>query len=115
VLAAVRDGNVETVGSWELAEELASVLGRPKIRKYEISENDARDLLVLLARDLPEADIRIDLRDPRDAPVVGAAVAGSADAIVTGDRDLLDDAELRAWLLERGVEVLNPGELIERL
>jgi len=35
--------------------------------------------------------------------------------IVTGDRDLLDDAALVAWLLERGVEVVTPAELIERL
>jgi predicted nucleic acid-binding protein len=48
-------------------------------------------------------------------PVVAAAVAGHADAIVTGDRDLLDNEELRAWLRDRGVEVLVPAELLERL
>jgi putative PIN family toxin of toxin-antitoxin system len=115
VLAAVRRRELETVGSWALAEELASVLRRPKLRRYAISEDDARDLLILIARDLPEVDVTIELRDPRDAPVVAAAVAGRADAIVTGDRDLLDDGDLRRWLLARKVEVLAPAELVERL
>ena len=55
------------------------------------------------------------LRDPRDAPVVAAAIAGHAEVIVTGDRDLLEDEELRAWLTVRDVEVLSPAELLERL
>jgi hypothetical protein len=50
-----------------------------------------------------------------DVPVVAAAVAGRANAIVTGDRDLVDDAGLRGWLAERGVEVLAPVELVARL
>jgi len=115
VLTAVRQGSIETVGSWELAEELASVLRRPKLRRYDISAADARDLLVLLARDLPDVDVTVDLRDPDDAPVVAAAVAGRADAIVTGDRDLLEDEELRTWLLEREIALLTPRELGERV
>jgi predicted nucleic acid-binding protein len=47
--------------------------------------------------------------------VVAAAIAGRADAIVTGDRDLLEDGTLRNWLRERGVDVMTPAELLERL
>ena len=57
----------------------------------------------------------MELRDPGDAPVVAAAVAGAADVIVTGDADLLADEALRPWLAERNVEVLTPVELLERL
>jgi predicted nucleic acid-binding protein len=55
------------------------------------------------------------LRDPHDAPVVSAAVHGNADAIVTGDRDLLEDEHLASWLAEGGTEVLTPAAVLERL
>jgi uncharacterized protein len=111
VLAAVRRGEIDPVGSWALAHELADVVRRPKLRRYEIAEEDIADLLLLLARDLPEVEVEVEIRDPDDAPVIAAAIAGEADAIVTGDRDLLDNAELRAWLRQRGVELLSPAEL----
>ena len=59
-------------------------------------------------------ELDVAVRDPRDAPVVAAAVAGRAEAIVTGDADLLA-AGLCTWLAERGIEVLTPAELLERL
>jgi predicted nucleic acid-binding protein len=46
---------------------------------------------------------------------VAAALAGRADAIVTGDRELLEDPDLRIWLWARSVEVLKPAELVKRL
>jgi predicted nucleic acid-binding protein len=64
---------------------------------------------------LPDVEIDFAPRDPDDAAVVSSAVVGRADAIVTGDRGLLDDAELRVWLGERGIELLTPAELLERL
>jgi predicted nucleic acid-binding protein len=48
-------------------------------------------------------------------PVVGAAIAGNATAIATGDRDLLDDADLRSWLQERRIEVVTPAAVLVRL
>ena len=60
-------------------------------------------------------ELDVAVRDPRDAPVVAAAVAGRAEAIVTGDADLLADPELCTWLAEREIEVLTPAELLERL
>jgi putative PIN family toxin of toxin-antitoxin system len=101
--------------SWDLAAELRDVLGRPKLRDYEISPEDVHDLLGLLAPDLPSVEVAVALRDRDDVAVVAAAVAGRAEAIVTGDHDLLDNDELRDWLQERGVAVLSPAELVERL
>jgi putative PIN family toxin of toxin-antitoxin system len=83
--------------------------------RYLLAATDALDLLRTLARTLPTVDVEVEVRDPKDAPVIAAAVAGRADVIVTGDRDLLDDAELRAWLTDRGIEVLTPAELVDRL
>jgi putative PIN family toxin of toxin-antitoxin system len=96
-------------------DEVSGVLSRPKLARYRLAAGDVRDLLRSLARTLPTVDVDVDIRDPDDAPVVAAAVAGKADAIVTWDGDLLEDAELREWLIERGVAVLTPAELIARL
>lgn len=48
-------------------------------------------------------------RDPKDLPVLGAALAGQAECLVTGDRDLL---ELKQF---QGVAILSPRELYDRL
>ena len=111
----MRLGDLEPIVSWELARELADVLRRPEIRRYGVTEGDVDDVLAVLGPLLPDVDISVEIRDPDDAAVVGAALAGAAAAIVTGDRDLLDDAHLRSWLATRGIEVLTPAQTLDRL
>jgi uncharacterized protein len=115
VLAAVLERRLEVVSSWELVDEVSAVLERPKLQHYEFDASDALDLLRTVAITLPTVDVDVEIRDPADAPVVAAAVAGRAEAIVTGDADLLEDAELRRWLDERGVRVLTPRKLLDEL
>jgi uncharacterized protein len=115
VVDAIRTGAIEAVVSWELAEEITEVLRRPRIRRYGIEERDVEDVLAALAPFLPTVEVDVSVRDPDDAPVVIAAVAGRADAVVTGDQDLLDDEHLRAWLRRRRVEVMTPAEALERI
>ncbi len=115
VLRAVRDERLTAVASWELADEIAEVLRKPKSTRLGIREEQVIEALILLSPFLPDVDVDISLRDPDDAPVVNAAGAGNADAIVTGDRDLLEDRELRSWLRERGIEMLTPAELFDAL
>ena len=115
ILAAARKGLVQPLASWKLAEEIVEVLRRPRIQRLGIGEWHVMETLVLLGTLLPDVEVRIPLRDPDDLVVVASAFAGAADAIVTGDTDLLDDAALRALLLEKGIEVLTPAELLSRL
>lgn len=103
------------MASWELAAEVADLLRRPKLRRYGLREEEVESALLLMAPLLPGVDVDVDVRDPDDAAVVGAAIAGAAEAIVTGDGDLLDDDELRQWLLARRVELLRPRDLLERI
>jgi putative PIN family toxin of toxin-antitoxin system len=115
VLEAVRDGRIDAVASWELAAEIVEVLRRPAIRRYGVTEGDIEAVLAVLGPLLPDVDVAIELRDPDDAPVIAAALAGRAPAIVTGDRDLLDDANVVAWLADRGIAVMTPAEILAAL
>ena len=48
-------------------------------------------------------------RDPNDRPFLELAIAGNADALVTGDNDLL------ALAPDFPVPIITPRELMERL
>lgn len=115
MLQALRAGAFEVVASWELADEIVEVVRRPGMRALGIGEADVRDVLVLLAPMLPDVAIDLAIRDPDDAPVVSTAISGAAEAIVTGDKDLLDDEKVTGWLTERGIEVVSPAEWLRRI
>lgn len=112
MLEAVRDGRIDAVASWALADEIVEVLRRPAIRRYGVTEGDVEAVLAVLAPLLPDVDMTVELRDPDDGPVIAAALAGAATAIVTGDRDLLDDETVIAWLQRRGIAVLAPADAL---
>jgi uncharacterized protein len=79
----------------KLLAELADVLQREKFRsRLEQQEQSAATILTRLERvarmvdPLPMA-VPASLRDPDDVDVLACAVAAAANAIVTGDNDLL--------------------------
>ncbi len=115
MVEAVWRGEIEPVLSWELVEEIADAPARPKLQRYEVPPDALTALLQLVAPALPTVEMDVELRDPDDAPVVAAAVAGGAEMIVTGDRGMLDGEDLRSWLEARGIELRTPAELISDL
>jgi putative PIN family toxin of toxin-antitoxin system len=93
VLQGLRNGDYQLLYSDLLLAELADVLARPRLRaKYGLTAEDVATVLsLILLRGEPIVPVhRIDIcRDPADNMVLEAAVAGQADAIVSGDKDLL--------------------------
>ncbi len=98
-----------------VAEEIVEVLRRPKLDHYGLTEADVGDVLALLGPVLPRVEVGQPLRDTDDVPVIAAAVAGFAQAIVTGDGDLLADTAVRQWLDEQSIAVLTAVETLRRM
>ena len=94
------------------ASELIHVLAYPKFKLAPEAQHD------LLADCLPWVEIfRVPdpplrtpaCRDPHDVPFLQLAVAAKADALVTGDADLLVLAPVR------GLAIITPAQAIEQL
>ena len=75
-----------------LLEELDRVSRYPRLQRYYTEQARTRYVALIAALsevvELPESVPRI-CRDPDDDWVIACAVAGEADVIVSGDRDLL--------------------------
>lgn len=76
-----------------LLEELERVLQYDKLRRFVNDENRMRFIALIASLgelvDIPD-DIPSILRDPKDDYLIACALAGNADFIVSGDKDLLD-------------------------
>ena len=110
VLRHLRDGRFTIVYSVPLLVELVEVLSRPQIQqKYHIQSDDISALinLIRLRGELVSPERKIDAcRDPSDNRFLEAAVEGDAEAIVTGDADLLDMTEFESVPILRVAEFL---------
>lgn len=96
----------------ETTEELLRVLGYPKFR---LSPREREDLLADLLpyceaiTDVPSETTAPACRDPDDQKFLHLALAARADAVITGDRDLIALAE------DFEIEILTPAALHARL
>jgi putative PIN family toxin of toxin-antitoxin system len=92
LLALWREGRFDLVTGLSQLDEVARVLRYPRIRVHLAAGvagrlmNDLRNKSLVVSR-----AVRVDLSpDPDDNEILGIAVAGRADVLVTGDRrDLL--------------------------
>jgi len=114
LIEAAGEGALELVTSAELLAELAGILGRPKFAKPLKQKNLSATEIVARYQEFAEtvATAPIEetrLRDPDDAAVLACALAGSVDAIVSGD------ADLHALGTYKGIPILSPAQCLRRV
>ncbi|MDQ3541358.1 MAG: putative toxin-antitoxin system toxin component, PIN family [Chloroflexota bacterium] len=88
-----REGRIRLYMSDGQLNELYDVLARPFLtQKLNIPRERITDLLELLEEMTERVDpldpLPVPVRDPKDEVILGAAIAGDADFLVTGDNDL---------------------------
>lgn len=93
--------------------ELSGAVEYPRVRKASAWPERRRDELLHRISEqtivvAPGVEITAS-RDPDDNRVLEAAIAGQADAIVTGDRDLLSLGEFE------GIPIISPAQLLAML
>lgn len=88
----------------EFSRTAVSAFGVSRTRAEDAVGFIRRNAEIVVPADVPPESCR----DPDDLPILGAAIAGKAEAIVTGDADLLSMKEFR------GVAIVSPREFYER-
>ena len=108
---AVLDNDIDILMSEATFTELVSRLDRPKFDRYR--EPEAWNLflseLVELALWLEDAGTATGIsRDPDDDKFLALTAIGQADAIISGDRDLLE------LVTYEGIPIFTPAQFLQR-
>ncbi|MEW5827892.1 MAG: putative toxin-antitoxin system toxin component, PIN family [Chloroflexota bacterium] len=105
-------GNFNLLACVQLLEELDRVLQYPKFQRYFDGETRLRFVALVAALsesvDMPD-DIPQLLRDPKDDYLISCALAGYADFIISGDKDLLE------WKAGAPFKILTARQLLNIL
>ena len=111
LVAAWQSGKFEVLVSRAILEEYYRALAYPKFKltEPEIRSLIEEELLPFIKTIHPVRKLRIGLRDPDDRKFLECAVQGSADHLVTGDKDL------RVLGSFREIAIVTPGELLALL
>lgn len=114
LIDAAAAGTAQIISSLPLLDELYDVLLRKKFAAQLKEQGaDAAELFegyaALVQLVVPAVIVPVILADPDDDIVLATAVAGGADAIVSGDAHLLGIGKFR------GVPIIAPAEAVNRL
>lgn len=109
ILDSAVAGRFQAITSPSLLAELEAVL-REDFGMPDDPRAEAMSFVLSFAEVVEDGGpVSVDVRDPGDAKVLACAARGGADAIVTGDGDLLDLGETA------GVRILKPRAFLESL
>jgi putative PIN family toxin of toxin-antitoxin system len=109
---AVLDHEIDILMSESTFAELVSRLDRPMFDRYREPESWNAFLAALVELSLWHEDAGTAIgasRDAEDDKFLALAVTGQADAIISGDRDLLE------LIVHDGVPILTPAQFLQRL
>lgn len=110
----VEGEHVFLVSGWTM-DELRQTLNYPKLQKllkprvHEVEQFLSAVEILAEEVDTTLSMSGLDCRDPKDIEYMAVAVAGHADCIVSGDKDLLVEKAVE------GIPVLTPAQLLSRL
>jgi putative PIN family toxin of toxin-antitoxin system len=88
----------------EVSRKLRDKFGAPAALVREVTRELETQAEMVQPTELPPNTCR----DPSDVPVLGTAVAGNADMLITVDKDLLALGEFH------GIPIVKPGEFWKR-
>ncbi len=117
VLQAWGENKFRVIVSQPLIDEFDEVRQRSRLKKY-INQDHAEILLkqlYLRGKMVNLQTVPPLCRDPKDHPVLATAIDGQADAIVSGDKDLQADDELRSAMERHGVKIWSIRDLLSEL
>ena len=79
---------IELVTSAAQIDEVTDVLARPDLRRYVDSDEAAQMVAAIHQRATVLSEVPVTRRspDPKDDPILAAAVAGDAELVVSGDK-----------------------------
>jgi hypothetical protein len=103
LLAGVHNGELEAVACPLLIEEIRDNLEKPyfRARLNDLEAHEALEAYSAVAVMLSNpTDVEPVLRDPDDDYLVALARDSNAEAIITGDKDLLDHPELSSRAID---------------
>ncbi|MGD8240835.1 MAG: putative toxin-antitoxin system toxin component, PIN family [Armatimonadota bacterium] len=108
VVDLAASGPFQAVTSPEMLAQLEGVLAEDFDVPQDRLDSILRDVLSYAELVVADPEVEIDIRDPGDVKVIGCALAGRADWIVTGDNDLLDLGSAQ------GVVITTVGEFLQK-
>lgn len=99
--------------------EVQDVLSRRNlIRKHRYAPVTVANLINLLKQDATLVEVPFSFRlcrDTDDDALVDCAIHERAQFLVSYDKDLLDDTELKQSLFEHGIEIVEPLVFLEKI
>ena len=111
IIELIEQKQIQAISSENILTELTDILQKPKLRKRLDRLIITADEIVIIAKRLMtlvviEEIVIPELRDPKDQMVLATAIAGDAQVVISGDRDLL---VLHPY---RNISILLPQEFL---
>lgn len=118
LLSLWQAGRFVLVLSHAIIDEVQEVLSRRKMfQQYRYTVDEVANLINLLHQaSIAKITDTFELcRDVTDNKFVDCAISGRVQFLVSTDKDLIDDAELKQSLFEFGINIVEPPIFLQKM